>query len=272
MAAKGRSATFARLFGQTGIGGTSSLATVGDGFDSAFAVLKTAGLRDEYIYRAAVTHKVLMGKHSLSTACMLTEFRAGSCKADLVILNGTASAFEIKSERDSLSRLSNQIANYEKVFATVNVIVSDIHVSSVLETMPEYIGVMCLSKRYRISTVRDATDHPGRICPITVFESLRSSEARAILEALGTPVPDLPNTMRHSAMRKLFATLRPADVHYAMVSTLKRSRSLAPLSDLIDRIPSSLHAAALSIQIPRSKHDHLVKAVSTPLADAMSWA
>jgi hypothetical protein len=264
---------FARLFGRAGIAeDCQGSATVGDGFDSAFAVLMRAGFRDEYIYRAAVTHKILMGIHSLNTACMLTEFRAGACKADLVILNGTATAFEIKSERDSLARLANQVANYKKVFASVNVIASECHVRGVIDTVPKDVGVMCLLPRYRIRTVRDAVDQPDRICPVTAFESLRTAEARAILKVLGAPIPEVPNTMLHRAMREVFTALRPADVHLAMVSTLKRTRNLAPLRDLVAQLPSSLHAAALSIQMRRSQHDRLVEAVLTPLSDAMSWA
>jgi hypothetical protein len=77
MAKKGQSSLFTRLLGLTKVGDRcASNATVGDAFDSAFAVLKTRGLRDEYVYRAALTDKVLMGTHSLKTACMLTEFRA----------------------------------------------------------------------------------------------------------------------------------------------------------------------------------------------------
>ena len=86
LAKKGRSSLFCRLIGQTGIGGRCGAhATVGDAFDSAFATLKIAGFRDEYVYRAALTHKILMGTHSLRTASMLSEFRTGACKADLVI-------------------------------------------------------------------------------------------------------------------------------------------------------------------------------------------
>lgn len=273
MANKGRSALFTRLFEQTQIEtrcGPS--ATVGDAFDSVFSVLKTTGLRDEYIYRAALTHKVLMGKHSLNTACMISEFRVGTCKADLAILNGTATVYEIKSERDSLARLANQIENYKKVFANVYVIVSETHVHSVIETTPEDVGIMCLSRRYQISTVREALDCPGRICTATVFESLRSAEACSILVELGVGVPEVPNTMLHAAMRKCFQRLEPKDVHGAMVKTLKRSRNLAPLSGLVDRLPRSLHAAALSIQVRRSEHDRLVEAVETPLGAAMAWA
>ena len=272
MAKKGRSPLFSRLLEVTGLGGGCKAdGTVGNAFDLVFDVLKTAGRRDEYVYRAALTHKVLMGTHSLNTACMLNEFRAGACKADLVILNGTATVYEIKSERDSLSRLTNQVENYKRVFAKICVIASEGHVRSVLKGVPEDVGVLKLSSRYQISTVREAEDRPDRICPLTVFESLRSAEAGAILRSLGIAPPDVPNTQRHTAMRQHFRDLHPTDVHIAMVRTLKRTRDLAPLSDLVDRLPRSLHAAALSIQVRRVDHDRIVEAVSTPLNAAASW-
>lgn len=273
MARKGRSPLFARLYGLTGIGDRCPRdATVGQAFDAAFNVLKTTGRRDEYIYRSALTHNVLMGTHSLNTACMLTEFRAGACKADLAILNGTATVYEIKSERDSLVRLANQVDNYKRVFAKVYVIASEGHVAGVLATVPDDVGVMMLASRYRITTLREAEDRPDRICPATVFESLRSAEAAAILKSLKIAVPPVPNTQRHGAMRALFEDLDPTVVHCAMVSTLKRTRDLAPLRDLVDHMPRSLHAAALSIQVRRADHGRIVEAVSTPLAAAMAWA
>lgn len=273
MAKKGQSALFTRLIRQTQIEthiGNDS--TVGDAFDSAFSALKTVGLRDEYIYRAALTHKVLLGKHSLNTACMLNEFRAGSCKADLVILNGTATVYEIKSERDSLVRLAKQIENYKKVFAKIYVIAGESHFRSVLETISEDVGVMCLSRRYQISTEREALDRPERICTATVFESLRLAEARSVLVELGVVVPEVPNTKLHAAMRECFRRLDPRDVHVAMVKTLRRTRDLAPLTELVERLPQSLHAAALSIRVRRCDHERLVEAVETPLGAAMNWA
>lgn len=273
MANKGRSPLFARLIALTDVADRCAEdATVGEAFDATFDALKTAGRRDEYIYRSALTHNVLMGTHSLNTACMLTEFRAGACKADLAILNGTATVYEIKSERDSLARLANQVANYKQVFAKVYVIASEGHVTGVLDTVPDDVGVMMLGSRYRITTVREAEDRPDRICPAIVFESLRSAEAVAILKRLKIAVPDVPNTQRHAAMRALFAQLDPTAVHRSMVTTLKRTRNLAPLSNLVDHLPRSLHAAALSIQVRRADHGRIVEAVSTPLGAAMIWA
>lgn len=272
MAKKGRSALFSRLIKQTElVRRCSAKATVGDAFDAAFSVLKVAGRRDEYIYRAALTHKILMGKHSLHTASMLNEFRAGACKADLVILNGTATVYEIKSERDSLARLANQVENYKRVFAKVNVIASEGHVDGVMVTVPDDVGVMCLSKRYRISTVREAVNCPGRICPVTVLESLRADEAIAILKALGVKVPRVPNTLRHALLRDLFSELEPTSLHAEMVRTLRRTRDLAPLGELIEQVPRSLHAAALSIPVRRADHGRLIEAVGTPLDAAVAW-
>lgn len=273
MAKKGRSGLFRRLIEQTDLlERAGARATVGDTFDSAFSILKVAGHRDEYIYRAAISHKVLMGTHSLHTASMLNEFRAGNCKADLVILNGTATVYEIKSERDSLARLANQVDNYKRVFAKVYVIASESHVNGVLATVPDDVGVLCLSKRYRITTVREATDCPARICPVTVFESLRAVEAVAILKAMGSDVPQVPNTQRHTVMREIFATLDPTALHVEMVQTLKRTRNLSPLGDLVDRLPKSLQAAALSVSVRRADHPRLVEAVATPLGAAMTWS
>jgi hypothetical protein len=272
LARKGRSGLFRRLLDQTRVAGRcADEATVGDAFDAAFSILRIAGLRDEYVYRAALTHKILMGKHSLRTASMLNEFRAGSCKADLVILNGTSTVYEIKSERDSLVRLINQIENYKRVFASVNVVVGERHVGDVQRVLPEDVGILCLSHRYRIATVRDAVDCPERICPVTVFESLRSAEAAAVLKALGIPVPVVPNTQRHAAMRALFANLEPVALHGEMVRTLKRTRDLAPLASLVDQLPRSLHAAALSIPVRRTDHGRIVQAIATPLGASTAW-
>jgi len=196
MARKGRSTLFAQLFTQSGLleKKTTDVRTVSAAFDMAFSVLRRAGTRDEYVYRAALTHNILLGTHSLNTASMLTEFRAGSCKADLAILNGTGTVYEIKSDRDSLSRLVNQVENYRKVFAKIYVIAGEAHVQGVMESTPEEVGVLSLVRWDRIRTVREAVARADLICPVTVFESLRVAEARAILKNLQVPIPDVPNT------------------------------------------------------------------------------
>jgi hypothetical protein len=273
LAKYGRSGLFARLAHRASLPkGTREKVTVGDAFDAAFAVLRQSGIRNEYVYRAALTHNVLLGTHSLKTASMLTEFRVGPCKADLAILNGTGTVYEIKSDRDSLARLDNQIANYRKVFAKIYVIGGNAHVEEIIDRTPSDVGVMALVRWDRIQTVREAADRPDLVCPVTICQSLRTAEAHALLRSLQIAVPAVPNTLMHAALRDCFARLDPAHVHQEMVKTLKKSRNLAPLSDLVDRLPVSLQPAALSIQIRRADHVRLLNAIETPLNIAMGWA
>jgi hypothetical protein len=273
LAAKGKSAALARLIREAGIlPHTVGRALVRDIFQTAFGILKQRGLRDEYIYKTALTHRILMGRHSLRTACMLTEFRAGACKADIVILNGTTTVYEIKSERDSLSRLERQIDNYRKVFASVFVIAGENHVDAVLDATPADVGVMSLDHRCYISTLRDSKNRPDRICPVTVFEALRTHEAKELLSNLGIALPDVPNTLLRTELRKRFEVLHPEEAHAGMLRVLKQTRDLQPLAGLVDRLPDSLHAAALSVPLLHGNHNRLVDAVNTPLELALAWA
>ena len=212
-----------------------------------------------------------MGKHSLNTASMLTEFRAGPCKADVVILNGSATAYEIKSERDSLSRLGNQIENYMKVFATINVITSESYVKSVLSNTLSSVGVLCLTRRRQIKNLRDGINQAHKTCPKTMLQSLRRIEAIQVMKALGIEAPPLPNTQEFKAFNSIISQQDPLAVHQAIVATLKKTRSLAPLRTFVERLPQSLHAMALAIQLKRSEYERLIIAMSTPLVETNNW-
>lgn len=273
MARKGRSPLFTRLATQSQLlGSISRSQRVYELFDAAFALLKHVGYRHEYIYKAALTHKILLGKHSLQTASMINEFRVGDCKADVAILNGTATVYEVKSERDSLARLDRQIAAYATVFAKVYVIASESHISAVLNTVPDAVGILCLNSRHQITTLRDAVDQPERTSPGAIFDSIRTGEARMILSSFGISIPDVPNTELHRVLRQAFVKLDPTQAHEGMVRVLKRTRNLLPLSALVDQLPLSLQTAALSVPLRKADHQRLVAAVNTRLKDAVGWA
>ena len=273
MARKGRSPLFARLVTQSQVLRSMSLSgRVYTVFEAAFSLLKREGYRHEYIYKAALTHKILLGKHSLQTASMINEFRVGDCKADIAILNGTATVYEVKSERDSLTRLERQIAAYATVFAKVYVIAAESHIRAIANTVPDSVGILCLNSRHQISTLRDAADRPESTSPGAIFDAIRAEEARMILSSFGVSIHRVPNTELHAVLREAFVKLDPVQAHEGMVRVLKRTRNLLPLSALVDQLPPSLQTAALSVPLRKVDHQRLVAAVNTPLMDAMGWA
>jgi hypothetical protein len=273
MARKGKSPLFARLAKQSRLCDILSASQcIHSLFDVGFSLLKKEGYRDEYTYKAALTHSILLGTHSLKTASMLNEFRVGECKADLVILNGTSTVYEVKSERDSLSRLERQVAAYAKAFARVYVVAGENHVTAVLSSVPKDVGVMRLNSRHQISKLREAADRADRTSPAAIFDSIRTLEARMILQSRGVSIPVVPNTELNFLLRQLFIKLDPREAHNGMVQVLKQTRNLLPLSNLVADLPASLQTAALSIPFRKLDHARLVTAVNTRLKDAMAWA
>ena len=265
MARRGRSGLVRRLLRQSGLAETCPPdATVGDAFDAAFDALDVAGQRTEYVCRAAILRAV-------RPAAMTAEFRTRTSKADLVVLDKTATAWEIKSDRDSLARLPGQVADYRRVFGQVAVLVGESRVEAALARVPDGVGVSCLTDGGRIDTARAAADRADLTDPVAVFEALRLPEAIAILKSLDIPAPKVPNTQRHAALAALFAGVDPVDLQARMARTLKSTRSLAPLRQLADAMPRSLRTAALSVPLRRGDHGALVAAVRAPLATALTW-
>lgn len=273
IAKKGQSPLFSRLLSETSVFEIDDPAdvTIGDAFDRAFSLLRRSGLRNEYVYRSALIRNVLLGRHSLRTASMLTEFRISSSKADMVILNGYGTVYEIKSDRDSLARLESQIENYRKAFSKIYVVAGTGHIQDVLDKTSEDVGVMNLIRWNRISIVREAKENFDYICPATIFDSLRLGEAIDILKDLNVDIPDLPNTLMRNALRSIFIELDPIDVQYCMIKTLKRTRNLAPLSTLIANLPYALQSIALMVQLRNKDHDRLVDTLNKPLNEAFKW-
>lgn len=272
LARRGASPMFARLARESSLlDGAEPEEPIRNLFDRAFSLMKRKNYRHEYIYKAAIAHKVLLGTHSLQTAVMLNEFRVGANKADSVILNGTSSVYEIKSERDSLSRLEQQLRAYRDVFAKVNVIIGENHINSVFEMTQDDVGVLVLTNRYQISTVREAVECPERTKPEVIFNSIRLNEAKKVLKILGKGIPALPNTQMHEALEQVFKTLNPAEVHRAMVSVLRVTRSLSPISEFLNTLPGSLQAAVLSTPLRKQDRIRLLKAIDTPIHIAQDW-
>lgn len=269
----GRSPLLARLIIEGGVSeALSPEALLAEAFEYAFTSLCRMGNRDDYVYRTAITQKVVLGRHNLRTATVLNEVRAGNSKADVVVLNGTATAYEIKSERDSLQRLATQLADYRSVFASVAVVTSPGHAASVLRIAPQDVGVLVLSSRFRLQVVRDAVDRPERTSVDAMLASLRIDEAISVLARLGIEFPAVPNTQRWAVLSELFAGLDPAQVHATVVPVLKASRSQAGVEPFLRNLPKPLGAAALATGLSSSAYRNVRAASSEPLSAVLAWS
>lgn len=269
----GVSPMFARILKEADLAGLANdTSTVAEMFDALFRILRKADARNEYIYKAALVNNVLLGTHSLATASMLREFRIDKSKADIVILNGTATVYEIKSERDTLVRLAAQIENYRKVFPKVYVISAMQHVDGIAEIVPDAVGIMSLSRWNRIKTVRVALENFETLEYSVMLDSLRIGEAKQVIQGFGGKVPNVPNTRMRAEILEIFSSYSCFELHSEIVRVLKRSRSQSSLVDLVERLPMSLQAAALSYELRVGDRKGLIDAINQPSTNIFEWA
>lgn len=273
LAKNGRSPLFSRLVLESGTLDSKNLdLPISSVFDSALAILKKENNRHEYAYKAAITKSLLLGRHSLKTASLVSEFRVDKCKADIAIFNGTSTAYEIKSERDSLNRLENQLNTYKKFFAKVYVVTGEKHLTEVLNSTPADVGVLQLNKRHRISLVRECIENYSRLEPEVIFDSIQLKEALGILSALSIEPPALPNTQIRTAIKNIFSQLDPNKIHPALIKTLRSSRSSTALNSLLPMLPQSLYAALFSMPLKVKEREMLIASTQTSIREALTWA
>jgi hypothetical protein len=99
-------------------------------------------VRDIDVRRALHT-RLLRVHPPRSQTLFVDEFDlTGAARVDVAVINGVLSAYEIKSERDTLRRLPGQIAAYSRVFDFVTIVVAGKHCVHALDSVPAWWSVI----------------------------------------------------------------------------------------------------------------------------------
>jgi len=240
-----------------------------DWFDCAYAKLMKE-YRSQYVYKNAIANKLLLGRHSLRTAALFTEFIAGVSKADAVLINGTSTVYEIKSEFDSVERLQSQLGSYGEIFDRIYVCTHVSQIKRIEPILPAHVGIILLSSRYTLQEIRQAQSNKARVVPGKIFYSLRRAEYCSILQKRFGALPPSNTAEISIACHKLFSTLAPEEAHDAMVEVLRvRQGAGSPgLINFVKRVPTSLRAAALYAALGARQQDVLIGRLDKPVAFA----
>jgi len=107
----------------------------------------------------------------------------GQVRVDLAVVNGLLHGYEIKSDRDSLRRLSGQADLYSRVLDRATLVVGSRHLTEALDVVPAWWGVVQFqptAKAPRFKVVRRASKNQQRQ-PRYLVELLWLDSAMALL-------------------------------------------------------------------------------------------
>ena len=201
--------------------------------------------RSEYVYKNALASKIVVGKHKLAQISYFSEFKAWDAVADVVIVNGTTTVYEIKTEYDSFSRLSAQIATYEQIFDRVNVVVPESKVDSLISLIGKNVGIIVLTDSYTLSNFRDPLSNLDRLSHEKVFSCLRKKEYEEIIFRKFGELPVVKPVYVRRAALELFKTLKQDEIQQEFISCLKARKISDKTKEIVKNLPKSLSSLGL---------------------------
>jgi hypothetical protein len=95
------------------------------------------------VVRTAFHQTILKNSNEDRFSFVLNEFglKNGTNRADIAVLNGKLIGYEIKTEKDTLTRLPSQVNAYNEVFDSVFLITTNKHLHKVKKIIPDWWGI-----------------------------------------------------------------------------------------------------------------------------------
>ena len=111
--------------------------------------------------------------------------RHGTARIDIAVITGAMHGYEIKSDRDTLDRLPEQIKEFNKVFDKLTLIVGKSHLYRAINIIPDWWGITIakINPNHKIlfQNIREAENNPNQI-KVSIARLLWRQEALQILE------------------------------------------------------------------------------------------
>jgi hypothetical protein len=111
----------------------------------------------------------------------------GEARVDIAVVNGSIQGFEIKSNRDTLKRLSRQVEIYNRSLTSVTLVVGSKHLDQALKVIPNWWGVIVAKEKsdQRFLQIRRKGKTNPCLDPLSVVQLLWRDEALETLKKFG---------------------------------------------------------------------------------------
>lgn len=183
--------------------------------------------RNEYYYKNTILNKLLLGIHSPRTTTALTEVPVGKSIVDFVLINGEATAYEIKTDLDNLDRLQGQITDYYKVFPKVIVVTSEHNYLETARRIAETpTGIFVLTKRGSLSLRKSPEKNMENLSKTAMFKVLRKKEYEEILLSCFGALPKVSQFDYYRTCQAMFESVSTEDAYTAFIRALKKRRKV----------------------------------------------
>lgn len=239
------------------------ISTVKDFFKKSYLHLRR-NYPSEYVYKNEAIHQVVLTKHKLQDTGLFVEFPCYTSKADLLVVNGVTSVYEIKTELDNLTRLKQQLSDYSKAFSIVNVITCPSNyrqVSDLLVNTP--FGLLLYDTRInQFECAKEAKEDINLLDPHRIFSIFRMNEYKFIINEEFGYIPNVLNTYIYSECFSLFQKLDREKQKNWLVKILHQRQIDSNQISFSNKLPTSLMTLGVSRPFTPKQCQNIVNSLS----------
>lgn len=112
----------------------------------------------------------------------------GLARVDVAVANGKLCGYEIKSDADSLVRLSSQKIYYDRTFDNISIVVGKKFAPYIQNEIPDWWGILIATqnKNGRVTLKKErAASHNPNVAPEALLDLLWHEEVKELLKANG---------------------------------------------------------------------------------------
>ena len=175
--------------------------------------------------RYAFHTSILEEAHLCNQTIILNELglKNGESRADIAVLNGKMIGYEIKTEKDNLTRLTSQVKTYNQVFDKAFIIVAENHIQKAKRIIPNWWGIYLIevaNESYKFYNTRKAKINPSQDS-FSIAQLLWKEEALELANTLFKC--NLKNSMNRQDIYKIISSkCRPRKLSKIVMEYLKK--------------------------------------------------
>lgn len=146
---------------------------------------------DDKVIRDALRKRLVNLYKDVSDVKIIEELGVthGTARVDMAVINGVLHGYELKSDKDTLNRLSSQMEIYNSVFDQVTIVVGKSHLFESINLIPDWWGIMVAQINnsdceVSLYSIREARQNPAQDI-VAVASLLWREEALRMLEESG---------------------------------------------------------------------------------------
>ena len=201
--------------------------------------------QDEYFFKNEILNQLV---HSEDTA--IVELPVSGSIADFIIVNDSATVYEIKTVLDNFDRLDSQISDYFRAFAKVAVVIPAEKLDSLLRKIDNPKLGIVIETNGQFSVYREPVEDMSHLSHRAMFGILRKPECSAIIKAWFSSLPEVSDFEYYEACCDLFSQIPMPEGYSLFVDILKKRK----LQQDISAIPHGFRGLVYFMKLNRREY------------------